>query len=83
MDLVFPRESADYRAARNLLLKREIELCQATEAVAEARRALPAGGEVPQDDIFSTLGPDGLPTLMPMSGLVGNGKDTFTHYSQS
>jgi hypothetical protein len=38
MAVAFPGESAEYRAARNRLLDREIELCRAMEAVAEARR---------------------------------------------
>lgn len=80
MDPAFPNESAAYRSARNALLQHEIALRRATEEVAEARRALPAGGEVPQDYIFSSLGPDGLPTLMPMSGLFSRGKDTLMIY---
>ena len=38
MDVTFPGESAEYRAARDRLLDQEIELRRATEAVAEARR---------------------------------------------
>ena len=76
MAVVFPNESADYRAARAALLDQEIALRRATEAVAEARRALPAGGEIPQDYVFTTLGPDGLPALIPMSGLF-DGKETL------
>ena len=44
MAVAFPGESAEYRAARNLLLDHEIELRRAMEAVAEARRRLPPGG---------------------------------------
>ena len=40
MAVVFPGESAEYRAARNRLLGQEIELRRAMEAVAEARRRL-------------------------------------------
>jgi predicted dithiol-disulfide oxidoreductase (DUF899 family) len=39
----FPGESAEYRAARERLLVREIELRRAMEDVAVARRALPPG----------------------------------------
>jgi predicted dithiol-disulfide oxidoreductase (DUF899 family) len=53
MHVTFPGESAEYRAARQRLLDQEIELRRATEAVAEARRALPAGGVVPQDYVFA------------------------------
>jgi predicted dithiol-disulfide oxidoreductase (DUF899 family) len=43
--IVFPGESQEYRTARNALLEREIGLRHEMEAVAVARRALPAGGE--------------------------------------
>ncbi len=48
----FPNESAAYRAAREKLLDEEIALRRQTEKVAAMRRALPAGGEVPQDYVF-------------------------------
>jgi predicted dithiol-disulfide oxidoreductase (DUF899 family) len=38
MDIAFPGESTEYRAARNRLLEQEIELRRAMEAVAAARR---------------------------------------------
>ena len=44
----FPNESAEYRRARTALLAEEIELRRHIERVAELRRALPPGGEVPQ-----------------------------------
>ena len=44
MSVSFPGESEEYRAARDRLLVREIELRRATEAVAAARRELPPGG---------------------------------------
>ena len=44
MTIAFPGESAEYRAARNRLLEREIELRRAMEAVAAARRRLPQIG---------------------------------------
>jgi predicted dithiol-disulfide oxidoreductase (DUF899 family) len=49
MDVTFPGETTEYRAARLALLEQEIELRRAMEAVAEARRALPPGGAVPED----------------------------------
>ena len=45
----FPNESLEYRAARNALLAQEIELRRHIEQVASQRRALPPGGEIPQD----------------------------------
>lgn len=62
MDIAFPGESPEYRAARNRLLEREIELRRAMEAVAVARRALPPGGVVTQDYVFAGAGVDGKPT---------------------
>ena len=47
MSVAFPGESAEYRAARDLLLAQEIELRRATEAVAAGRRTLPPGGVAP------------------------------------
>ena len=47
-----PNESAEYRRARQELLVEEIELRRHAERVAELRRALPSGGEVPQDYRF-------------------------------
>ena len=41
MSISFPGESPEYRAARDRLLKQEVELRRATEAVAAVRRALP------------------------------------------
>lgn len=43
----FPNESAEYRRARQALLAEEIALRRHIERVAELRRALPAGGEIP------------------------------------
>ncbi len=44
----YPNESKEYRNARNALLAEEIELRRHIERVAEQRRALPLGGEVPK-----------------------------------
>jgi predicted dithiol-disulfide oxidoreductase (DUF899 family) len=60
----FPNESADYRQARNALLAEEIELRRHIERVAEQRRALPPGGEIPQDfEFISEHGPTRLSEL--------------------
>jgi predicted dithiol-disulfide oxidoreductase (DUF899 family) len=50
----FPNESPEYRAARNAHLAEEIELRRHLERVAEQRRALPPGGEIPQDFEFAS-----------------------------
>jgi predicted dithiol-disulfide oxidoreductase (DUF899 family) len=44
MSVMFPGESAEYRAARDRLLEQETDLRRAIEAVAAARRELPPGG---------------------------------------
>ena len=48
----FPGESAAYRAARDRLLAAEVALRRNLEEVAAMRRALPAGGAIPQDYVF-------------------------------
>jgi predicted dithiol-disulfide oxidoreductase (DUF899 family) len=71
----FPNESAQYREARNALLAEEIELRRHIERVAEQRRALPSGGEIPQDfEFISENGP------VRLSELFG-GKSTLLVYS--
>ena len=81
MTIAFPGESAQYRAARNRLLEQEIELRRAMEAVAAARRRLPPGGEVPQDYVFQTQGPDGGPAALRLSELFAPGRDSLVIYS--
>ena len=72
----FPDESDAYRQARDELLAAEIELRRQIETVAEQRRALPAGGVVPEDYVFE--GPDGPAT---MSSLFMPGHNTLVLYS--
>src|SRR6266480_5698484 len=81
MGISFPRESAQYRAARDRLLKQEIELRRAMEGVAAARRELPPGGAVPQDYVFQGAGVDGMPTEVRLSELFARGKDSLVIYS--
>jgi predicted dithiol-disulfide oxidoreductase (DUF899 family) len=76
MAISFPGESAEYRAARDRLLQREIELRRAMEDVAAQRRKLPPGGPVPKDYVFQ--GRDG---DVSMSELFGPGKDSLVIYS--
>ena len=76
----FPNESPAYRASRNALLAEEIELRRHLERVAAQRRALPPGGEIPQD--FEFISESG---SVRLSGLFGNhlfgNKDTLLLYS--
>ena len=71
----FPNESPAYRAARNALLAEEIELRRQLERVAAQRRALPPGGEIPQDFEFASE-----TGAVRLSHLFGN-KDTVLVYS--
>jgi predicted dithiol-disulfide oxidoreductase (DUF899 family) len=81
MDVTFPGESGEYRAARDRLLEQEIELRRAMEAVAVARRRLPPGGEVPEDYVFQGPGLDGDPVDVRLSELFAPGKDSLAIYS--
>ena len=74
--LSFPNESAEYRSARNALLEKEMELRRQIERVAQERRKLPPGGEVPEDYRF--VGESG---PVRMSELFADGKDTLAIYS--
>ena len=69
MSISFPGESPEYRAARDRLLEREIDLRRVTEAVAAARRELPRGGPVPEDYAFQGAGSDATPTDIRLSEL--------------
>ena len=80
MSIAFPNESTGYRVARNRLLDQEIALRRQMEAVAEARRALPPGGEVPEDYGFAGLGADGRPARICLSELFREGTDTLVIY---
>jgi predicted dithiol-disulfide oxidoreductase (DUF899 family) len=81
MNVTFPGESAEYRAARDRLLEREIELRREMEAVAAARRELPPGGVVPEDYVFQGAGADGSPTDVRLSELFAPGRDSLVIYS--
>src|SRR5215218_2656745 len=81
MSLTFPGESAEYRAARDRLLEREVELRRETEAVAAARRELPPGGVVPEDYVFQGKAADGKPADVRMSELFAPGKDSLVIYN--
>jgi predicted dithiol-disulfide oxidoreductase (DUF899 family) len=81
MSATFPGESAEYRAARDRLLEREIELRREMEAVAAARRELPAGGAVPEDYVFRGEGADASPADVRLSELFAPGQDSLAIYS--
>jgi predicted dithiol-disulfide oxidoreductase (DUF899 family) len=81
VDVKYPGESAEYRAARNDLLTKEIELRRQMEAVASARRELPPGGEVPEDYLFRVEGSDGKQADVRLSELFAPGKDSLAIYS--
>lgn len=78
--LAFPNESREYRDARNALLDAEVALRAQSEVVAAQRRALPAGGEVPEDYVFERVGADGMPEAVRLSELFGR-HDTLILYS--
>jgi predicted dithiol-disulfide oxidoreductase (DUF899 family) len=77
----FPNESPQYRQARNALLEQEMELRRQVERVAAQRRALPPGGEIPQDYVFEAPGAGGKPKRVKLSELFAPGKDTLAIYS--
>ncbi len=81
MNLSFPNESTDYRAARNRLLQREIELRRMTEALAQARRQLPPGGILAQDYVFLQAEPGATPTEVRLSELFVRDLDTLVIYN--
>lgn len=70
-----PNESSEYREARNRLLAEEIELRRYMERVAQMRRQLPLGGEVPAD--YQFVGKSG---PIKLSELFGK-HDTLVVYS--
>lgn len=81
MTIAFPGESAEYRASRDRLLEKEIELRRAMEAVSVLRRELPPGGLIPEDYVFDGPGPDGVPAKLKLSDLFAPGKDSLVIYN--
>ena len=79
MGVTFPNETPEYRGARAALLKREVALRREMEAVAAQLRALPPGGEVPEDYAFDCIGADGSPSTVRLSALFRGG-DTLMLY---
>jgi predicted dithiol-disulfide oxidoreductase (DUF899 family) len=67
MSVGFPNESAEYRAARERLVAKEIGLRRAMEAVAKARRELPPSGLAPEDYVFDGLNAERMPAKVKLS----------------
>src|SRR6266508_4000902 len=76
MRITFPNESSEYRSARDRLLQLEIALRRQMEAVAIELRALPAGGQIPENYLFDSIGEGGEPATARMSQLFGSGDTT-------
>ena len=62
-----------------MLLEQEVALRQQMEDVAAELRALPLGGEVPEDYLFDCLGAEGAPSTVRLSELFRGG-DTLMLY---
>jgi predicted dithiol-disulfide oxidoreductase (DUF899 family) len=81
----FPGESADYRAARDRLLREEAALRRHIEDVAALRRGLPLGGPVADDYVFEegSADLDDVSTVreVRLSNLFERGKNTLVAYS--
>jgi predicted dithiol-disulfide oxidoreductase (DUF899 family) len=79
MGVTFPNEAQAYRSAREVLLEREVRLRREMEAVATELRALPPGGQVPEDYVFDCIGPNNAPSTVRLSELFRGG-DTLMLY---
>jgi len=78
----FPGETDEYRAARDELLRAELELRRHTAAVAAQRAALPLGGEVPRDYAFQEWDAGaGVERAVRLSELFEPHRDTLLLYS--
>lgn len=77
----FPGETPQYREARDELLQRELELRRHMEAVAQARRALPPGGEIPEDYTFEAVSTTGEVVTVTLSELFAPGTTSLAIYS--
>ncbi len=80
VNIQFPNESADYRAAREKLLEAEIALRAQVEEVARQRRQLPAGGALKEDYVFDEL-INGAVRQVRFSEILPPDKDTLFVYS--
>lgn len=80
MSVTFPNEMPSYRSARTALLEREVALRREMEAVAAELRALPPGGEVPEDYSFDCIGADGAPSTVHLSELFRGGATLMLYH---
>jgi predicted dithiol-disulfide oxidoreductase (DUF899 family) len=80
MAVTFPNETPDYRRARLALMQREVALRREMEAVASELRALPPGGEVPENYVFDCLGADGVPASVRLSELFRGGETLMLYH---
>lgn len=80
-DRQYPGESAEYRSARDALLTAEIELRRQVEAVAAQRRALPFGGKLKEDYLFTDASLGGSGAQVKFSDLFEDGKSSLLAYS--
>lgn len=76
----FPGESDQYRAARDELLRAEMDLRERIEAVAAQRRRLPRGGTLKEDYVFGEVR-DGTQRRTRLSELFGAGRSSLVVYS--
>ena len=79
-ELRYPNESQEYRAARDALLKEELELVAKVKAVAAKRRKLPPGGALKEDYVFQWANDGKVGRRVKFSELFG-GKNTLLLYS--
>ena len=80
MRVSFPNETQAYRSARSALLRRELALRREMEAIAVELRALPPGGEVPEDYSFDCIGADGAPATVRLSELFRDGDSLMLYH---
>ncbi|MEJ7838630.1 MAG: DUF899 family protein [Thermomicrobiales bacterium] len=76
----FPNETAEYRDARNELLRKEQEVGQLLAEVKSLREQLPPGGEI-RDYVFERLTASGSVEQVSIVDLFPEGVDTLMVYS--
>ena len=81
MSMEFPNESSEYRAARERLLAKEVELRRLTESVAVARRDLPQGGLLKEDYVFDEANASGDFVKTRLSELFAPGGNSLLIYN--
>jgi predicted dithiol-disulfide oxidoreductase (DUF899 family) len=77
----FPGESEAYRAAREELLRAELELRERIAEVAALRRRLPRGGRAKEDYVFEELDASGKKRRTRLSELFAPDKGSLVLYS--